>query len=129
MRLEANPNYDKEGSYATDPFHGEVRIREMKEMVQALHKAGIGVIMDVVYNHTYNLDSPLQKTVPYYYYREWEDGTISNGSDCGNETASEREMFRRFMVHSVCYWAKEYHIDGFRFDLMALHDTETMNAI
>ena len=118
-----------EGSYATDPFHGEVRIREMKEMVQALHKAGIGVIMDVVYNHTYNLDSPLQKTVPYYYYREWEDGTISNGSDCGNETASEREMFRRFMVHSVCYWAKEYHIDGFRFDLMALHDTETMNAI
>lgn len=118
-----------EGSYATDPFHGEVRIREMKEMVQALHKAGIGVIMDVVYNHTYNLDSPLQKTVPYYYYREWEDGTISNGSDCGNETASEREMFRRFMVRSVCYWAKEYHIDGFRFDLMALHDTETMNAI
>lgn len=118
-----------EGSYATDPFHGEVRIREMKEMVQALHKAGIGVIMDVVYNHTYNLDSPFQKTVPYYYYREWEDGTISNGSDCGNETASEREMFRRFMVHSVCYWAKEYHIDGFRFDLMALHDTETMNAI
>jgi pullulanase/glycogen debranching enzyme len=101
----------------------------MKEMVQALHKAGIGVIMDVVYNHTYNLDSPLQKTVPYYYYREWEDGTISNGSDCGNETASEREMFRRFMVRSVCYWAKEYHIDGFRFDLMALHDTETMNAI
>ena len=123
-------NYNvPEGSYATDPFHGEVRIREMKEMVQALHKAGIGVIMDVVYNHTYNLDSPFQKTVPYYYYREWEDGTISNGSDCGNETASEREMFRRFMVHSVCYWAKEYHIDGFRFDLMALHDTETMNAI
>lgn len=118
-----------EGSYSTDPFHGEVRIREMKEMVQALHRAGIGVIMDVVYNHTYNLDSSFQKTVPYYYYREWADGSISNGSDCGNETASEREMFRRFMVRSVCYWAKEYHIDGFRFDLMALHDTETMNAI
>ncbi|MDY2937554.1 MAG: type I pullulanase [Fusicatenibacter sp.] len=118
-----------EGSYSTDPYHGEVRIREMKEMVKALHDAGIGVIMDVVYNHTFSLDSSFEKTVPYYFYRQWPDGSFSNGSDCGNETASEREMFRRFMVQSVCYWAKEYHIDGFRFDLMALHDTETMNAI
>ncbi|MGN0315988.1 MAG: type I pullulanase [Fusicatenibacter sp.] len=118
-----------EGSYSTDPYHGEVRIREMKEMVKALHDAGIGVIMDVVYNHTFSLDSSFHRTVPFYYYRQWPDGSFSNGSDCGNETSSEREMFRRFMVHSVCYWASEYHIDGFRFDLMALHDTDTMNAI
>ena len=118
-----------EGSYSTNPFDGNVRIREYKEMVKALHEAGIGVVMDVVYNHTFSLDSSFQKTVPYYYYRLNEDGSISNGSACGNETASEHEMFRKFMVDSIKYWAKEYHLDGFRFDLMGLHDTETMKAI
>lgn len=123
-------NYNvPEGSYATDPFHGEVRIREFKEMVQALHEAGIGVIMDVVYNHTYGTDTCFQKTVPYYYYRLNDNGSFSNGSGCGNETASERKMFRKYMTDSVCYFVKEYHIDGFRFDLMGLHDVETMNAI
>ena len=123
-------NYNvPEGSYATDAADGLVRIREFKEMVQALHKAGIGVIMDVVYNHTYSTNSSFQRTVPYYYYRVNEDGSLSNGSICGNDTASERSMYRNFMVQSVCYWAKEYHIDGFRFDLMGLHDVETMNAI
>lgn len=123
-------NYNvPEGSYATDAFDGSVRIREFKEMVQALHEAGIGVIMDVVYNHTYSLDSCFQKTVPYYYYRVDENGELSNGSICGNDTASERAMYRKYMVDSVCYWAKEYHIDGFRFDLMGLHDVETMNEI
>lgn len=123
-------NYNvPEGSYSTDPFHGEVRIRECKEMVQALHAAGIRVVMDVVYNHTYSADSWFQRTVPYYYYRMNEDGSLSNGSVCGNDTASERSMYRKFMVDSVCYWAKEYHLDGFRFDLMGLHDVETMNAI
>lgn len=118
-----------EGSYSTDPFHGEVRIREFKEMVQALHKAGIGVVMDVVYNHTYAKDSCFQKTVPYYYYRLNTDGTFSNGSGCGNETASERKMYRKYMIDSICHWATEYHIDGFRFDLMGIHDIETMNEI
>lgn len=123
-------NYNiPEGSYATDTQDGRVRIREFKEMVMALHQAGIGVIMDVVYNHTFALDSCFQRTVPYYYYRVREDGTMSNGSACGNDTASERVMFRRYMIESVCYWAREYHIDGFRFDLMGLHDVETMNAI
>lgn len=123
-------NYNvPEGSYATDPFDGNVRIREFKEMVQSLHKAGLGVIMDVVYNHTYSMDSCFQKTVPYYYYRVNEDGELSNGSVCGNDTASERIMYRKYMADSVCYWAKEYHIDGFRFDLMGLHDVETMNEI
>lgn len=123
-------NYNvPEGSYATDPFDGNVRIREFKEMVMALHKAGFGVIMDVVYNHTYSLDSCFQKTVPYYYYRVDEKGVLSNGSICGNDTASERSMYRKYMVESVLYWAKEYHIDGFRFDLMGLHDVETMNEI
>ncbi len=112
-----------EGSYATDPYRGEVRIREFKAMVQSLHEAGIGVIMDVVYNHTYDRNSTFQRTVPGYYYRG------SNASGCGNDTASERKMFRRFMVDSVCYWAKEYHLDGFRFDLMGLHDLETMAQI
>lgn len=118
-----------EGSYSTDPFHGEVRIREFKEMVQSLHKEGIGVVMDVVYNHTYSCDSCFQKTVPYYYYRLNTDGTFSNGSGCGNETASERKMYRKYMIDSICHWVKEYHIDGFRFDLMAIHDVDTMNAI
>lgn len=123
-------NYNvPEGSYATDPFHGEVRIREFKEMTAALHKAGISVIMDVVYNHTSFRDSFFQHTVPYYYYRLQKDGTYADGSACGNDTASERPMFRKYMTDSILYWAREYHIDGFRFDLMGLHDTETMNEI
>ena len=123
-------NYNvPEGSYATDPRDGEVRIREFKQMVQSLHASGIGVIMDVVYNHTFDGDSSLNRIVPYYYYRFTGDGSWSNGSGCGNETASERAMFRKFIVDSVCYWAQEYHVDGFRFDLMALHDLETMQAV
>ena len=123
-------NYNvPEGSYATDPFDGAVRVNELKQMVQSLHAQGIGVVMDVVYNHTYALDSCLNRIVPYYYYRFNSDGSPSNGSGCGNETASERAMFRKYMVDSVCYWAKEYQLDGFRFDLMALHDVETMQQI
>lgn len=123
-------NYNvPEGSYSTDPFHGEVRIRECKEMIQSLHAAGIRVVMDVVYNHTYSADSWFQRTVPYYYYRLNDDGSFSNGSACGNDTASERPMYRKFMIDSICYWAQEYHLDGFRFDLMGLHDVETMNEI
>lgn len=118
-----------EGQYSTNPFDGSVRINETKQMVMGLHKAGIGVVMDVVYNHTYLTDNPLQHTAPYYYYRLDEDGNFSNGSGCGNETASEHYMYRRFMINSILYWAKEYHIDGFRFDLMGLHDAETMNCI
>ena len=123
-------NYNvPEGSYATDAFHGEVRIKEFKGMVAALHRAGISVVMDVVYNHTHSLDSFFNATVPYYYYRIEEDGTYSDGSACGNDTASDRAMFRKYMIDSVLYWAKEYHIDGFRFDLMGLHDVHTMNEI
>ena len=124
-------NYNvPEGGYSTDPSKPEVRIRESKQMVQALHKAGIRVILDVVYNHTYNIDnSNFQKTYPDYYYRKTADGTYSNGSGCGNETASEKPMMRRFMMESVKYWINEYHIDGFRFDLMGCHDIETMNQI
>lgn len=123
-------NYNiPEGSYATDSRKGEVRIREFKQMVKALHDAGIGVIMDVVYNHTYSHDSAFQTLAPYYYYRQKENGAFSDGSACGNETASERFMFRQFMLQSVLYWVKEYHIDGFRFDLMGLHDTGTLNLI
>lgn len=123
-------NYNvPEGSYATDPYHGEVRIREFKEMVAALHKADISVIMDVVYNHTSFRNSCFNHTVPYYYYRLHKDGTYADGSACGNDTASERPMFRKYMIESVLYWVREYHIDGFRFDLMGLHDTDTMNAI
>ncbi|MDD3277416.1 MAG: type I pullulanase [Lachnospiraceae bacterium] len=118
-----------EGSYSTDPYHGEVRIRECKQMIQALHEAGIGVIMDVVFNHTYSLDSVFQNTVPDYYYRMEEDGSFANGSMCGNDTASEQPMFRKYMIDAVCYWASEYQLDGFRFDLMGLHDVETMNQI
>ena len=108
-------NYNvPEGSYSTDPYHGEVRIREMKKMIQALHQAGIGVIMDVVYNHTYQSDeSAFQKAVPYYYYRTWSDGSWANGSGCGNEIATERPMVSHFIRQSVRYWAEEYHIDGF----------------
>ena len=123
-------NYNvPEGSYSTNPYLGDVRIKEFKEMVKALHEAGIRVVMDVVYNHTYNLDSCLNNAVPGYYYRQDENGEYSDASACGNETASERYMFRRYMVDSVVYWAKEYHIDGFRFDLMGIHDIETMKLI
>lgn len=146
-------NYNvPDGSYSTNPYKGDVRINEFKQMVQALHNAGIGVIMDVVYNHTYTSNSWFEQTVPGYYYRQalqWEDGkkvagsfghtawstnalglyNFSDGSGCGNETASEREMFRCYMIDSLVYWAAEYHIDGFRFDLMAIHDVETMNLI
>ncbi|MBE5962553.1 MAG: type I pullulanase [Lachnospiraceae bacterium] len=122
-------NYNvPEGSYSTDPYHGEVRVKEFKQMVQALHKNGIRVVMDVVYNHTYSTDSSFERIVPGYYYRM--DGEhYTNGSGCGNETASERVMVRKFIVDSVCYWATEYHIDGFRFDLMGVHDIDTMNAV
>lgn len=123
-------NYNcPEGSYSINPKKGEVRIKECKQMIQALHNAGIGVIMDVVYNHTYTSDSWLQRTVPNYYYRMNNDGTFSNGSGCSNDTASEHLMFRKYMIDSVTYWASEYHIDGFRFDLMGLHDVTTMNSI
>lgn len=124
-------NYNvPDGSYSTDPYAPEVRIREFKQMVQALHKAGIRVILDVVFNHTYNTEgSNFERTVPGYFYRMTEDGKFADASGCGNETASERPMMRRFMVESVRYWMREYHIDGFRFDLMGIHDIETMNAI
>ena len=118
-----------EGSYSTDPTRGEVRVRECKQMIAALHAAGIGVIMDVVYNHMYGNDNVLNRAVPYYYFRQNEDGSFSNGSGCGNEFASERPMARRYLIDSVLYWAREYHIDGFRFDLMGLYDVETINAV
>ena len=117
-----------EGSYSTDPTRGEVRIRECREMIAALHAAGIGVVMDVVYNHTYRTENPLNNTVPYYFFRQNPDGSFSNGSSCGNEFASERPM-RRYLIDSILYWAKEYHIDGFRFDLMGLYDAESINAV
>jgi pullulanase len=124
-------NYNvPEGSYSTDPYHGEVRIKEFKQMVQALHKAGIRVVMDVVYNHTMdNQDSNFHRIVPGYYHRFTPDGNFSNASGCGNETASERVMVRKFIIDSVLYWVKEYHIDGFRFDLMGIHDIKTMNEL
>ena len=124
-------NYNvPEGGYSSDPADPATRIREAKMMIQTLHNAGIRVIMDVVYNHTYDvMGCALGRVVPQYFYRLNEDGTYANGSGCGNETASDHEMMRRFMVESVCYWAREYHIDGFRFDLMGIHDQETMNAI
>ena len=124
-------NYNvPEGSYSTDAADPLVRIREFKTMVQALHEAGIRVILDVVYNHTFDTDgSNFQRTYPDYYFRKNADGTPSNGSGCGNETASDMPAMRRFMIESVLYWIDEYHIDGFRFDLMGIHDIETMNAI
>ena len=123
-------NYNvPEGSYSTNPNDGSVRVNEFKQMVAALHAQGIGVVMDVVYNHTSGLDSNLNKIVPYYYYRFKTDGKASNGSGCGNETASDRFMFRKYMIDSVTYWMKEYNVDGFRFDLMGLHDTATMQEI
>ena len=139
---EANPDgqynwgYDPqnynvpEGSYSLDPFNGAVRKKEFKEMVMNLHKAGIRVVMDVVYNHTYaSKDSNLNKAVPNYYYRQAPNGEFSNGSGCGNELASERMMVRKFICDSIVYWAKEYHIDGFRFDLMGLEDIQTMKEL
>ena len=123
-------NYNvPEGSYSTDPARGEVRIREMKEMIQSLHASGFRVIMDVVYNHTYTTDSWFQRTAPWYFYRVFEDGRISNGSACGNDVASEREMCAKYILESVLYWTEEYHIDGFRFDLMGLLDVDLMNRI
>ena len=124
-------NYNvPEGGYSTNPYDPATRIREAKMMIQALHAAGIRVIMDVVYNHTYSVEGcALGRVVPQYFYRMNEDGTYANGSGCGNETASDKEMMRQFMVESVCYWAREYHIDGFRFDLMGIHDQETMRQI
>ena len=121
-------NYNvPEGGYSTDPYAPEVRIREFKQMVKALHDAGIRVILDVVYNHTYDIEhSNFQRTYPDYFYRKTADGQYSNGSGCGNETASDKPMMRQFMLESVKYW---YHIDGFRFDLMGVHDIETMNQI
>ena len=124
-------NYNvPDGSYATDPTQPVTRIMEFKQMVQALHQAGIRVVLDVVYNHTYNAStSAFEKTVPGYFYRMKPDGTFANGSGCGNETASNRPMMRKFMVESVLYWMREYHLDGFRFDLMGIHDIATMNEI
>lgn len=124
-------NYNvPDGSYATDPFDPYSRIREFKQMVQALHLAGIRVVLDVVYNHTYSAaDSPFERTVPGYFYRHNANGTYADGSACGNETASERVMMRKYMIESVLHWVNEYHIDGFRFDLMGIHDIETMNEI
>ncbi|MFW5895004.1 MAG: type I pullulanase [Bacillota bacterium] len=119
-----------EGSYATDPYNGEVRVKEFKEMVQTFHENDLRVNMDVVYNHTgKSADSNFDKILPGYYFRMNEEGEFSNGSGTGNETASEREMFRKYMVDSIKFWAEEYNIDGFRFDLMRLHDVETMEKI
>ena len=138
---EANPDaqfnwgYDPknynvpEGSYSTDPCNGEVRIREYKQMVMALHEAGISVVMDMVYNHTHDANSSFNKIVPYYYYRYTSSGANSSASGCGNDTASERYMFGKFMVESTAYWVREYHLDGLRFDLMGLHDLETMQEV
>ena len=124
-------NYNvPDGSYSTYPYKPDVRIKEFKQMVQALHKAGIRVVLDVVYNHTFNTEeSNFERTVPGYFYRQTKDGKPANGSGCGNETASDRAMMRKYMVESVLYWINEYHIDGFRFDLMGIHDIETMNEI
>ena len=124
-------NYNvPEGSYSTDPFDGNVRITEFKQMIMALHKAGIGVIMDVVFNHTFTAEGGwFELTVPGYYYRMKSDGSFSDGSGCGNETASDHLMYRKYMIDSILYWTNEYHIDGFRFDLMGVHDVDTMNEI
>ena len=123
-------NYNvPEGSYSTDPYNGEVRIKEYKQMVMALHEAGISVIMDMVYNHTYDGNSSFNKIVPYYYYRYTSTGANSSASGCGNDTASERYMFGKFMVESTAYWVEEYNLDGLRFDLMGLHDLQTMQEV
>lgn len=139
-KIENNPKYNwgydpkhynvPEGSYASNPYDGAVRIREFKQMVKTLHEQGIRVILDVVYNHTGDTEaSVFNQVVPGYYYRQREDGSFSDASACGNETASERPMMRKFIVESVKYWVNEYHLDGFRFDLMGIHDQETMNQV
>lgn len=124
-------NYNvPEGSFSSDPYHAETRIKEFKQMVKRFHDEGIGVVLDVVYNHTgRNEDSNFNLEYPNYYYRFNEDGSWSNASACGNETASEKEMMRKYIIESVSYWAEEYHLDGFRFDLMGIHDIETMNQV
>ena len=123
-------NYNvPEGSYSTDPYNGEVRINELKQMIMALHEAGIGVVMDVVYNHTYDKNACFNRIVPYYYYRYKSNGANSSGSGCGNDTASERYMYGKFMVESTSYWMDEYNLDGLRFDLMGLHDVKTMQKV
>ncbi|WP_240541687.1 alpha-amylase family glycosyl hydrolase [Bifidobacterium callimiconis] len=135
LRRAYNWGYDPvnynvpEGSYSTDPFDGATRIRECKQMIQALHANGFKVIMDVVYNHMYSADNWLERMVPGYFCRRYAGGALSNGSGCGNDMASERPMMRKYIVDSVEYWAREYHIDGFRFDLMGLMDVDTMNAV
>ncbi|HRL00086.1 MAG TPA: type I pullulanase, partial [Trichococcus flocculiformis] len=124
-------NYNvPEGSYSTDPFDPFNRIFELKQMIRTLHENGLRVIMDVVYNHVYDpKDQALERTVPGYFYRYNADGSLANGTGVGNDTASERHMMRKYIIDSVKYWAKEYHLDGFRFDLMGIHDSVTMNAI
>ena len=123
-------NYNvPEGAYSSNPYDGNVRIKECKQMIQALHNAGMSVVMDVVYNHTADTNSSFEACVPNYYYRMQSNGKFSDGSGCGNETASERRMFRNFLIQSCMYWVNEYHIDGFRFDLMGVHDVETMNLL
>lgn len=124
-------NYNvPEGSYSTNALKGEVRINELKQMIKALHEAGIGVIMDVVYNHTYYTEqSCFHKVMPYYYHRTMPDGKFGNASGCGNEIASERSMVRRYILDSMRYWVEEYHVDGFRMDLMGVLDTVTVNEI
>ncbi len=124
-------NYNTpEGSYSTNPSDPATRVREMKEMIKALHNAGIGVVMDVVYNHTAENDgSNFELTAPGYYHRHWDDGRYADASGCGNETASDLQQMRDFIINSTRYWAQEYHVDGFRFDLMAIHDIETMNMV
>ncbi|MDZ7834028.1 MAG: alpha-amylase family glycosyl hydrolase [Alkalibacterium sp.] len=119
-----------EGKYSSDPADPKSRIGEFKTLVRSLHQQGIGVILDVVFNHTFSTDeSWFQLTVPDYYYRHDHEGNFTNGSGCGNETASERRMMRKYIIDTVLYWVEEYHLDGFRFDLMGLHDVETMNAL
>jgi pullulanase len=124
-------NYNiPEGSYSTNPSDGKVRIKELKELIKTMHSNGLRIIMDVVYNHTaLTKNSNFNTLVPDYYYRKRADGSFSDASSCGNETASDHAMFQKFMIESVVYWVKEYHIDGFRFDLMGIHDIETMNLI
>ncbi|WP_369670986.1 alpha-amylase family glycosyl hydrolase, partial [Enterococcus faecium] len=124
-------NYNvPEGKYSSDPKDPKARIRECKQMIQSLHEESIGVVMDVVFNHTAVTESSwFNKTVPNYYYRQDEEGNFADGSACGNEIASERKMMRKFIIDSILYWAKEYKIDGFRFDLMGLIDVETMNQL
>ena len=123
-------NYNApEGSYSSDASDGMARVKELRAAIMGLHRAGFRVIMDVVYNHTYNLDNGLQNTMPYYYYRTTPDGYLSNGSGCGNDIASERSMVQKYIVDSALYWTRMYHMDGFRFDLMGLITVDTMNEI